>query len=261
MLASGFVGTAVGYTAYAWYDNKLYLEGGAYSTLSPWTLARIGNDYGIGSTNSPAPYLRVAYEWQWGTSAAAHVGALFMHANVNPPTGIPFQTTGVNGSNNYTDYAVDAGYQFLGNGTHIATVQAIFTHEAQNLGASAAGTGFGSNYGLNQIRANVAYWYQNTYGVTLGWQETWGAQNPVLYQPGEVFGSANSKPNSNAFIVEADLVPFGKDNSLWAPFMNLKLGVQYTAYTEFNGRTSNYDGFGRNASGNNTLLLFAWFIF
>jgi hypothetical protein len=77
----------------------------------------------------------------------------------------------------------------------------------------------------------------------------------------DVTGSANSKPNSNAFIFEADWVPFGKDTSLWRPFLNLKLGVQYTVYTQFNGGTTNYDGFGRNASDNNTLYMFAWLAF
>lgn len=259
LLASGLGQSAIGYTVYAWYDSKLYLEAGAYSTLSPWSLARMGNGFGIGATTSPAPYLRAAYEWQWGTSAA-HVGALFMHADVNPAVDT-FATSNLNGSDHYTDYAFDGGYQFLGDGTHIATVQAIFTHEDQNLRATSSGSGFGARYSLNQIRANVSYWYQNTYGVTLGWQRTWGPANPVLYAPAELTGSNNSKPDSNAFIVEADWVPFGKDNSLWAPFMNLKLGIQYTAYTQFNGGTSNYDGFGRNAGDNNTLLMFAWMIF
>ena len=45
----------------------------------------------------------------------------------------------------------------------------------------------------------------------------------------------NGSPNSNALIVEADRVPLGKEKSLWRPLMNLKLGAQYTAYTEFNG--------------------------
>ena len=62
-------------------------------------------------------------------------------------------------------------------------------------------------------------------------------------------------------MMEADWVPFGKDTSLWAPFMNLKPGAQYIAYTQFNGGSSNYDGAGRKASGNNTFLLFAWSIF
>lgn len=259
MLAAGFGQSALGYTVYGWYDNKLYLEGGAYSTVGPWLLARTGNPYGLGATTSPAPYLRAAYEWQWGTSAA-HVGATFMHADVNPSTG-PFAASNAAGSDHYTDYSIDGGYQFLGDGTHVATVQAIFTHEDQNLRATSSGTGFGAKYNLEQIRANVSYWYQNTYGFTVGWQKTWGPANPVLYAPAELTGSANGKPDSNAFIFEADWVPFGKDTSLWQPFMNLKLGVQYTVYTQFNGGGSNYDGFGRNAGDNNTLLLFAWLIF
>ena len=32
-----------------------------------------------------------------------------------------------------------------------------------------------------------------------------------------------------------------------SPWANLKLGIQYTAYTQFNGGNKNYDGFGRNA--------------
>jgi hypothetical protein len=31
--------------------------------------------------------------------------------------------------------------------------------------------------------------------------------------------------------------------------------------TPFNGRTSNYDGFGRDAAGNNTLVLAGWVAF
>ena len=250
-LASGLGQSAIGYTVYAWYDSKLYLEGGAYNTLSPWTLTRIGNGFGVGSTVNPAPYLRAAYEWQWGTSAA-HIGTTFLNVNANP-------MNGASGVDQYTDYAFDGSYQFLGDGTHVVTVQGIYTYETQNLVASAAANGVsGSKYNLSQIRANVSYWYQNTYGVTLGWQRTWGPANPILFSGG---GSVNQKPNSNALIVEADWVPFGKDTSYLAPFVNLKLGVQYTAYTQFNGGSSNYDGAGTNASDNNTLLVFAWLIF
>ena len=46
-----------------------------------------------------------------------------------------------------------------------------------------------------------------------------------------------------------------------SPWANLKLGIQYTAYTQFNGGSKNYDGFGRNAGDNNTLFLFAWMAF
>jgi hypothetical protein len=261
MLSSGFNQNAIGYTVYAWYDSSLYLEGGAYSSLSSWALGRIGNGYGVGATTSPAPYLRVAYEWQWDDQAA-HVGALFMHADVNPVIDT-YVASNASGADHYTDFALDAGYQFLGDGTHIATVQAIYTHEDQNLRGSTGlqGAGNGAKYTLNQFQTNVSYWYKNTYGATLGWQKAWGPADPVLFQPGPLAGSANSKPDSNAFIFEVDFVPFGKEDSFWRPLANFKIGVQYIAYTKFNGGDKNYDGFGRRASDNNTLMFYAWTIF
>jgi hypothetical protein len=266
VLASGFNNNSIGYTVYAWYDRSLYLEAGAYTTVGTWSLARLGNDFGVGSSQGAMPYLRAAYEWDWNAQAF-HVGALYMQSNVNPVSGV-LQTDGSMGRDHYRDYAFDAGYQFLGDGTHIVTAQGIFTHENQNLEGTttnfnnANDTTFGPQSSLNQIRINVSYWYQNTYGLTLGWQNTWGPANPVLYTTGsDMTNSANGKPNSNAFIIEADWVPFGKSDSWMSPWANLKLGVQYTIYTQFNGGNKNYDGFGRNAGDNNTLFLFAWLAF
>src|SRR5208282_393867 len=100
------------------------------------------------------------------------------------------------------------------------------------------------------------------YGATASWDNLTGNADKLLYQQGTaIFGSANGKPNSNAYILEADWVPFGKADSWATPFANLKLGVQYTIYTEFNGGTADYDGFGRNAGDNNTLYLFLWTVF
>jgi len=48
------------------------------------------------------------------------------------------------------------------------------------------------------------------------------------------------------------VVPFGKPTSLWHPWLNVRLSLQYVAYLKFNGAHSNYDGFGRDASANNT---------
>jgi hypothetical protein len=71
----------------------------------------------------------------------------------------------------------------------------------------------------------------------------------------------NGKPNSNSVTVEVAWVPFGKDDSWGRPLTNLKLGIQYTIYTMFNDGTNNYDGFGHDASRNNTLFLYAWLAF
>lgn len=260
LLAGGLIGSSIGTTFYAWYDRSLYIEAGLYNTFGPTLLSLTGNAYGPGSTAGPAPYLRAAYEWNWN-GQGAWVGGIFLHSDINPAIS-SFAVNGSNGRDGYTDYAVDGGYQFLGDGTHVATVMGIFDHEAQNLDSSFA-TGASSQPGntLDQFRANVTYYYQQTYGVTVGVQTTWGTANPALYAPAPISGSANGKPNSDAFIFEADWVPFGKADSWASPWANLKFGAQYTAYTEFNGGTKNYDGFGRNASDNNTLYLFGWLMF
>jgi len=269
VLASGFNNNSLGYTVYAWYDHSLYFEAGAYTTISTWWMARLGNDFGVGSSQGLMPYLRAAYEWNWN-GQSAHVGAVYMQSNVNPavPNVGTFLTDGSMGRDHYRDYAFDGSYQFLGDGTHIVTVQGIYTHEAQNLEGTTAmfnadnATTFGPQSSLNQMRFNISYWYQNTYGITLGWQNTWGPANPQLYTTGSpITNSASGKPDSTAFIVEADWVPFGKADSWLSPWANLKLGAQYTAYTRFNGGNKNYDGFGRNAGDNNTLFLFAWMAF
>jgi hypothetical protein len=58
-----------------------------------------------------------------------------------------------------------------------------------------------------------------------------------------------------------DWTPWGKEDSWMAPNANLRLGLQYTAYSKFNGASNDYDGAGRDASDNNTLMLLAWLAF
>lgn len=42
-------------------------------------------------------------------------------------------------------------------------------------------------------------------------------------------------------------------------WQNARVGLQYTAYSKYNGASSAYDVVGgRNASANNTLYLFLW---
>ena len=260
LLNGALAGNALGASVYAWYDRSLYLEAGLYNTFDKRFLALSGNALGPGSTANPSPYLRAAYEWNWN-GQDAWVGGIFMHSNFNPATGA-FTADGSMGHDSYTDYVADGGYQYIGDGTHIFTAMGNFNHEVQNLvGSTNAGASSQASNTLDTSNASLTYYYQQTYGATITWQKIWGTTNPGLYAPAPLSGSANGSPNSNAFIFEADYVPFGKAD-LWAgPWVNLKLGAQYTLYTQFNGGTTNYDGFGRNAGDNNTLYLFAWLIF
>ncbi len=151
LLNGAFAGNVIGVTAYAWYNEHLYLEAGAYGAQSPWLSSRLGTQGGPVSNNL-MPYVRGAYEWDWGNNAA-WAGFTMLHANINPLFGT--------GQDSYTDYAIDGGYQFLGTGKHTVTVQGIFVHENQNLTASSAsynaanGTSVGSDYGLNTINLSA----------------------------------------------------------------------------------------------------------
>jgi len=262
-VASALSGNSLGLTAYAWYDQSLYIEAGGYETQGPSLLHLTGTTLTgapFGSTTGIAPYFRAAYEWNW-KQQSAHLGGLIFHSDFNPATAA-FSAGGAMGHNGYTDVAIDSGYQFLGNRTHIFTAEGIYTHENQNLeGAFNAGQSSQTGNELQQIRLALTYYYKQTYGVTFGWQYTWGNANPLLNAPAPVSGSANGKPNSSAFMVEADWVPFGKSDSIAAPWVNLKVGIQATAYASYNGGTTNYDGFGRSARANDTIFLFSWLAF
>lgn len=263
ILGSALFGNTVGLTAYAWVDQSLYLEAGGYQTQAPRLLHMTGHTYGAGSeTGVAAPYARVAYEWNWGANSA-HVGGAAFYSRFNP-TISNYRTDGSQGHDSYADLFTDAGYQFIpANSPHIFTVDSFYNHEDQNLkGSTNLGASSHPSGVLHETRTTLTYYYDRSYGLSAAWEKIWGRQNTNLYaNDGPVTANANGKPNSNSFILEADWVPFGKEGSWGSPLANLKLGAQYTIYTEFNGAHYNYDGAGRNASDNNTLYLFAWLIF
>ena len=64
-------------------------------------------------------------------------------------------------------------------------------------------------------------------------------------------GSASGSPKTDGFVGEVDL----------NPWENTRVGLQYTAYSNFNGGKTDYDGSGTDASGNDTLFAFAWLAF
>ncbi len=288
ILDGGFNQNSIGASVYMWYDRRIYLDAGIYTSQSNWMLARLGNSYGVGGIQGVAPYARAAYEWNWDegsdTQQSAHIGLIFMNASVNPVDQGSFSdipnVTGIYGRDHYTDITIDGGYQFLGNGTHIATLLANYTHEWQGLTGSAnmenahnAADGHPTNYGnayeLDKVMLALSYWYKNTYGLTASWEGIWGKKNPTIFDAAPLVGSFNNSPNSNNFIFEADWVPFGKEDSWARPFANLKIGLQYWIFSPFNGGNKNYDvgpltggnpnNFqGRHAGSNNTLYLFAW---
>jgi hypothetical protein len=245
-----------GVTAYAMWDDLLYTEVGAYGTLQPATQRWLGTTPGDATSNL-APYWRLALQHSWEGGQYASIGTYGLSANVLPG--------GVSGSgtDRYTDVGFDATYQYTGDERHVFSLYATFIHESAFLDASfALGNSANSWNELNTLRGNASFYFEQTYGLTAGLFSTWGSTDTGLYNStNPITGSANGSPNSSGFIVQLDYTPFGKTDSLWAPWLNLRLGLQYTGYFAFNGGVANYDGNGRNAWDNNTVMALAWLVF
>ncbi|MGH8306285.1 MAG: cytochrome C, partial [Steroidobacteraceae bacterium] len=203
--------------------------------------------------NGGAPYWRAAYQFSKGEEHYFSVGTFGMDVKLQPDPTVP-------DTNRYTDVALDATYQYTphdGPGAILAL--ASFVHERQQLTATfnAGGADNATNH-LDALQVNASYAYRQTWSAGLGLFDIQGGTDLTRYGPGPLSGSANGFPDTRGYIVQLEYVPFGKKGSWGSPWVNLRLGVQYTGYVRFNGGTSNYDGFGRSASQNNSLFLFYW---
>jgi hypothetical protein len=251
-LASQVVGVA----AYGLWNQVLYVEGGAYRTLPATVQRSMGvPPAGEEQIDGFAPYWRVVLQRDWPGHYVS-LGTVGLYAPVFPGR------EHMAGHDYITDVGVDASYQFQRGSQHLAGVNALFIAEKQHLTAShALGNADQTVDRLHTFRAHAYYTFQQTYGVTLGYFQTTGSTDSGLYQPAPITGRASGSPSSRGFITEIDYVPFGKADSFLQPWLNVRLSVQYVAYLTFNGACANYDGFGRDASANNTLYLLSWFAF
>jgi hypothetical protein len=75
------------------------------------------------------------------------------------------------------------------------------------------------------------------------------------------YGGRTGRPDSQGVTVQLDGTPFGDGKGPLGSLFNVRVGVQYTAYTRFDGARINYDGAGANASDNDTVRVFTWFAF
>ncbi len=250
----GLAQTVLGATAFVSVNSRYYLEAGGYRGLSHKWLDKIG----IGADSSPnlsgvSPYWRAAVRFNRDVNFYS-IGLFGLDSRVQPDATIPEK-------DRYTDFGFDATYQYEGKGAHVVAANASFIHERQMLAASFAGGGSdGISNDLQAFNVDLTYGYQRTWIATVAVFAISGSHNAALYSPGALSGSANGSPGSGGYVLQAEYIPFGKLNSFGAPWLNVRLGLQYTAYTKFNGGTSNYDGFGRSASDNNTLFAFFWVI-
>ncbi len=237
---------------YAYWNNTVYAAVSVYRTA----LDGITSPFGIGNhpfsiyVDGAIPYWRIALSHQYG-SHSFEIGTYGLSSNV-------FVSDNSGPTDHFWDVALDAQYQYI-RAQHSFSLQTTWIHENQDRSGSFA-TGASSNQSdsLDSFRINGNYYYRTTKCGTIGGSvaffSTTGTTDPVLYVPAPVTGSQNGSPNNNGVILELDYMPPWK-------YLYTKLSVQYVIYNQFNGAGSNYDGFGHNASDNNTLYLLAWLAF
>ncbi len=252
-----FAQDVAGLTAYAFWDESLYVEAGGYRSAKQGSTNQLTGGAGPldGTTSNVmsgvAPYWRVAYEHNWDRHSieAGLYGANF---RLFPGAGVPLSGP----LNRFNDVAEDVQYQFVGD-EHLFTFAGTHIHESMTLDASfAAGGSTNPADNLTTTRFWATYYYRRRFGGTLGHFSTTGSTDSGLYPANAVGGpgvvtSANGSPDTSGWIAEFNYVPW----------LNVKLSAQYTWYSKFNGSGSNYDGAGRNASDNNALYLLLWFAY
>jgi hypothetical protein len=245
MIDGGLAQTVAGVGGYFFWDRHLYGEvsfyGTADSVFRPMSAGAWYNDannaYVNGRTN---PYWRLAWVEDWGAHSLM-VGTYGMQVNIYP------DATDRNGpTDRYTDVAFDTQYQYISD-PHIVTLQATYIHEKQNLRYTYAMEGSANPTNtMNTFKIKTSYLYDRKYGLTLDYFQTSGSADAVLYGNPDT-----AKPDNRGYIVEVD----------YNPWTNVRLALQYIAYTKMDGSKYNYDGSGRSAGDNNTLFLNTWFAF
>ena len=251
LIDGGLAQQVAGAGAYIMLSNSIYLEVAGYHTLSvPFQRAMGVAPEGEAQIEGVAPYWRLAYTKSVGNQSF-EVGTFGLSGDTHPGRNQTF------GTDSTLDWGVDAQYQ-VSAGKHdvTATISSIYERQSWDASQRLGNTSNRSDH-LWTAKANLDYLYDKTYGGAVGWFYADGSDDLALYS-----GSINGSPLSDGIVLQANWLPFNKGGGpgFW-PKSNVKFSAQYLIYNRFNGRRSNFDGSGRNASDNDTLYLEAWIAF
>ncbi len=253
LIDGGLAQQVAGMGGYVFWKKSLYAELSFYRNASgAFSWMRAGdNAAGLKSYN---PYWRVAYSHDWGPNSIM-VGTYGLDARRYPDSTITDSPT-----DRFLDAAFDAQYQYITD-PHTFTAQVTYIHEKQKYDASypafvSTGSGIGAgptpanpNDTLATWKVKATYYHDRKYGGTVALFSTSGSSDAGLYGS-DTDGNAR-RPDNRGYILELD----------YLPIQNVRLMLQYTGYTKFDGAATNYDGNGRNAKDNNTLFLNVWVAF
>jgi hypothetical protein len=249
-------GTARGINAYVYLNKSYYAEFGSYTAASGVSkILTLTTDSGAPNHNGTVdlqganPYVRLAYTTEWGHSNLM-LGAFGMRSKIGDGSGSGLSTR-------YDDRGVDAQYQYISD-PHVISTQLRYTSE--KIGDPYSLEYSGTSARLRSIYAKAMYVYRAKYGAALAYWSVQGGADPHY---ADTSGGANlfictdppacntGSPNTKAWI----------PGIFWQPLQNLRITVYKTFFTQFLGGGSNYDGFGRKASDNNSSYLYVWLDF
>lgn len=243
VLADGFAQNVVGLGAYGLLDQTLYGEFSVYrSALQGHALPL--DSSASGALKAVAPYWRLALQHDVG-GGHVMIGTYGISSHV--------YGSGVTGlSDQYTDIAGDAQYESHVSGDHVLIARANVIRERRTLSSLYASGGAEQlHQHLTSLQASVTYEPSGTTSATFGLFSTSGTRDRTLFAEDAITGSATGRPETTGVTGEVTV----------NPWQNARLGLQYTAFTRFNGSASDYDGSGRRARDNNTLYLYTWLVF
>ncbi|MHB8668482.1 MAG: cytochrome C [Burkholderiales bacterium] len=276
-------GNIAGLTAYAYLNKAFYAELGGYTTANgAFSFMSAGiNNAGTTKLKGMNPYWRFAYTHEWGPHNIM-IGTSGMNSDVYDN---PEDTSDPSSVHRFNDRGIDAQYQYLLD-PHTVTAQIAYMTEKHRypdfLANQPAPGGFVDAAGnplpntnasdtTHTLRAKLTYTYQAKYGGSLGYFNLTGTTNTANQTSGydpttglitsdptgalgatalstRVGGNLSGNPATSGFTYEA----------FWIPVQYVRVGMQYTSYSKYNGASSNYDGLGRDAKDNNTVFFYIW---
>ena len=247
-----FAGTTAGAGVYTWWHDMLYAEVTGYFSPSQSVQNALGEGLGNTSIDGVAPYWRVAFAPTIGEHSFM-IGTFGMLANE-----IPGGTFGF-GTDRVLDLGFDAQYQFI-HEKHAFEAKVTDINEFAQYNASLIeGAVSNPTDTLNTFQATLDYVYDNTYSFTASYFNVTGSAD-TLYGANAITGNALS-PDSNGFVFDVAYLPFSHGGPSFYPWINARLGLSFTKYLTLYGGTTNFDGLGHNASGNDTLMAYSWIMF
>jgi hypothetical protein len=249
-------GTVAGASTYVFLDNTFYAAIGAYKTLDGPALQFLGEGPPSIGFKGLAPYWRLAMEKTW-SNYSFMVGTFGMTANVIP------DITQVSPADNITNIGYDAQLQYLGE-KHFLTGRISYTKEWDRLdGSQFIGASTNAKNYFDSLVISATYAYDARYSVTLGYFNTNGSMDIGASGPGSVsyWGTYLGSPKTIGKVLDLGYSPWSNGGPSYWPWLNTRVGVQYWYYDKIDGAKFNYDGNGRNARDDNTVMLYAWTAF